>query len=104
MMRLSVILMALLFCGSAGAQQKTREQILEQCEVASELSSSVMQARQLGAPIAEMMKAASGNRWLENVVKSAYEFDLLSTREGKRIVAVEFGNAYYLSCLQQLSE
>lgn len=104
--RLLLSLVVLLFSNITYAQS---DDVLRLCKDISLGAEKLMEHRQTGAPMAEIMESvarqeeASANLG-KIIVKDAYSEPLWRTEEAKQRSIVEFGNKYYLKCLDQMEE
>ncbi len=93
----AALIAALLAAGSAHAET-TYEELCQGYYTTAEL---IMQHRQQGTPMPEMMGYVDGNGVLEAMVGDAYRQPRYSTAEYQRDLVREFANGAYLICLEQ---
>jgi len=74
------------------------------CKDISGTATSVMQARQNGVPIVEMMDIAGDSELLRYIVMQAYEGPRYSTEPHKKRAEVEFSNRMFLECAKYRKE
>lgn len=72
----------------------------EGCDAVSHMAKTVMQQRQQGMSISEMMKHDQGQDWIRKVMMDAYDEPRYSTSEYQQETIVEFSNKYHLLCLR----
>ena len=70
------------------------------CEELHQLATTVMQARQNGAAMPEMMRIASDNPLARAIVQDAYNAPRFSTREYQQRETEDFANTVYAECLK----
>lgn len=70
----------------------------DQCKFIHKLATSIMGNRQLNADMPEMMKLASGNKMIEEVVINAYDRPAYSVKKNQDDAVKRFANEYYLEC------
>jgi len=70
------------------------------CEQFSELAESIMVFRQEGSSIVEAMKIAGENEGIRSIVISAYKKNQYQTDEYRKRAITDFGNEYYLVCVE----
>ena len=70
----------------------------DQCKFIHKLATSIMGNRQLNADMPGMMKLASGNKMIEEVVINAYDRPAYSVKKNQEREIKQFANEYYLAC------
>ena len=80
---------------------KEKSQTLEQhCVVISTMAGVIMQARQVGVPMADLMEAANTPLNLE-ILMDAFEKPKMSVAANKKSVENEFKSQWMLKCLKE---
>lgn len=74
------------------------------CESIEKLARSVMEARQSGVSLKEIIKAADGLEVGEIIAKSAFGVSKYETSRYREDAVEEFANKYYLACLNYNNE
>lgn len=75
----------------------------EFCTSVSELSEAVMEGRQGGTPMSEMMRVAGSNGIMKSMVLEAFDHPRYSTRDVKRRTIQEFTNQWFSTCMKARS-
>lgn len=70
----------------------------ETCPVIGELAESIMEARQSGVSVSDMMAVADGNEFFEGLVLTAFESPRYTTEEYRLREAQDFRNAVEAMC------
>lgn len=70
------------------------------CDTAEEIARTAMEARQVGVPLADMVRAADGNPLLIEISKEAYRHPQYRTDSYQKQVINEFASEVYLLCLE----
>ena len=104
--RLFLSLVVLLFSNVTYAQS---DDVLRHCKDISLVAGKLMGYRQAGGSMAEIMEeVAKQDEVFANlgkiIIKDAYSEPLWQSEEAKQSSIVEFGNKYYLECLDQMEE
>lgn len=82
----------------------TQAQTMSFCNQLYDTSEAVMDARQSGVDLRQMMQAADGNQLHEDIVKLAYKQPNYSTESYQQNAIKQFAEQFYLSCLEQMDE
>jgi hypothetical protein len=73
----------------------------ELCEAQSNLASTIMDARQNGMPMLDMMKAVGPDAPLAKIlVRAAYDSPRYHSEEMRTYATTEFSNEVYLMCVE----
>jgi len=101
-----LILAAALISGSVMANdgEATQEQKLEFCKSLSQMARSIMDARQSGVEMSQMVEMAMDNDMksvILPVVKMAYEESRYSTPGNQEKSIQDFGNLVYSTCIKE---
>jgi outer membrane murein-binding lipoprotein Lpp len=76
------------------------------CTDQAELATSIMQLRQMGAPVSKMIKAANNSsderlrKLMVSYTETAYSRERYATKEYQHQAAVDFGTEVYNTCKQ----
>jgi len=89
------LLLATLLTASCTAQAATHEQ----CKEISSLAGTIMQAKQRGVSLADLMSVKDEKGIIKPVALSAYKEPSYSGAKYKRKQVVEFKNKWYLICI-----
>ncbi|WP_162816442.1 hypothetical protein [Halomonas sp. BN3-1] len=77
----------------------------EACSMRSQLAEEVMWHRQAGTPIREVVDLTSqdgpNSPYITAMINMAYERQAARSEEYQKIQRTEFGNVFYLHCMQQ---
>lgn len=73
----------------------------EKCSQISELSKTIMKARQVGVSMADSMGTAS-NKLGEAIIIAAYDKPRYSTPKVQQQTIEDFSNEWYLQCVKEL--
>lgn len=85
------------------AQDKSAwESRQEICSLRAQIGETIMQLRQAGRPMADLMKGSGGDPSFEALVVVAYDSPRLQTEEGQQRAVTEFHNAAYSNCYKEL--
>jgi len=99
-MRKSLAAILLLCCSQAvAAERVSRAEFMVLCEDHSLLARAIMQGRQQGAPIADTMALAKGDRAVKKMVEVAYRTDQGETDKARSRAVSDFENAVYAGCM-----
>lgn len=71
------------------------------CGARHSLATSVMDSRQIGVPMPEVMAIAEGLPAMENMAMEAYSKPRMRYEANKQDVITDFANAVYLTCLEE---
>ncbi|MAY71072.1 MAG: hypothetical protein CME82_06420 [Halomonas sp.] len=75
------------------------------CSVRSQLAEEIMWHRQAGTPIREVVDLTSqdgpSSPYITAMINMAYERQAARSEEYQKIQRTEFGNVFYLHCMQQ---
>ena len=71
------------------------------CEITESVATLVMEARQLGASLSEMLKATDHPDWAVAIIIEAYEEPRWSTTKMQARAIVDFANEVMLACVKQ---
>jgi hypothetical protein len=94
----SILIAGLSFNLAAEETETKTSSIQRICTSYSEIATSIMEARQLNAPIVNIIKAVGGEAALLEIIKKAYSEPLYSTKEYKKTAVVSFSNDIFLAC------
>jgi len=72
------------------------------CERVGILATSIMEARQSGAPMSELMKIADGNKLLQLMVVQAYEEPRFSSDRYQQNATNDFRAEWELACYKAM--
>ncbi|TNE87039.1 MAG: hypothetical protein EP324_08175 [Gammaproteobacteria bacterium] len=72
----------------------------DNCNYSYELAHSVMEARQLGVPLPNLVKIADGNELMLALIEEAYSKPKYASEDYKTMKANDFANDVYLICMQ----
>jgi hypothetical protein len=93
MMKTLTLILALAFTTPALAQSAA-----ETCPSLGELAESIMEARQSGASVSDMMAVAEGNEFVEGLVLTAFESPRYATPEFRIREIENFRNSIEALC------
>ena len=74
------------------------------CISLAELASSVMELRQGGVPLSEMMKIAEGDELLRLLALDAYSEPRFSSKEHQDLSVTDFSDKWALACYNERGE
>ena len=74
------------------------------CASLAELAGDVMELRQGGVPLSEMMKIAEGDELLRFLLLEAYNVPRFSTKEYKDLAIKDFSDMLALVCYNEMGE
>lgn len=100
-MKIKHVLATIILTVSAATVQA---QTMSFCNKLYDTSEAVMDARQSGVDLRQMMQAAEGNQLHEDIVKLAYKQPKYSTESYQQNAIKQFAEQFYLSCLEQMDE
>ena len=92
-MKTLTLILALAFTTPALAQTAS-----ETCPPIGDLAESIMEARQSGAAMSDMMAVADGNEFVEGLVLTAFEAPRYTTPEFRRREIENFRNTIEAMC------
>jgi len=93
MRKLMIVIVLSVFSIGASAQQVS-------CEKMHEVASMIMEVRQQGVPITEIIKATSSSPSFHALIREAYKKPLYNTTTYKEEAINEFANSVYLICME----
>lgn len=70
------------------------------CEQFAQVSAVIMEGRQKGMPMVDVMKVATGTPVFEEIIKQAYSVKRFSSDEYQQEAITEFSNMIYRACLE----
>lgn len=76
----------------------------EKCEVYEGLAETVMKKRQHGAAMSDLMEIAEDDRFLQRMIRMAYEQPRYNSEEYISKTVSEFSNNFYLACAKKLGD
>lgn len=94
----SVVVLAM----SAGAQANRSNVGI--CNDLQDLGYKIMELRQSGVPVSQVMSASDGNQVVNAIIISAYEEMRYSTREFQVRASRDFADKIYLECFKTVSK
>lgn len=100
-MKIKHVLATIILTVSAATVQA---QTMSFCNQLYDTSEAIMDARQSGVDLRQMMQAADGNQLHEDMVKLAYKQPNYSTESYQQNAIKQFAEQFYLSCLEQMDE
>lgn len=95
---LLLILVLFLISFKSYSEEKINKTV---CEEIADLATSIMDARQAGVDIIQMMQLAEGNKAVEFMIKEAYKQPEYTNKEFKNRAIKEFKENMYLLCLKE---
>ena len=94
---LSLMTAAVIGCAPANAGFSTPH---KRCTVISNFAETIMDARQKGVPIKDLMEKSGDNQITAGIIRQAYDAPLWGSSEFKKQAVTEFSNDWYKSCMQ----
>ena len=79
------------------------EERKETCKGVSGVAMKIMEARQAGVPVSDLLdklQQAGNDQWVYELVKLAYREPGYSTEQNKKKAITEFGNSAFISCVE----
>ncbi len=76
----------------------------EVCDDLYELAFKVMNLRQNGTPVSDLIALTGGNRIANAIVIAAYEETQYSTREYQNRASKEFANRVFIECFKSINK
>ena len=77
---------------------------IKDCKFVEELAQVIMEARQSGAAMSDMIEAADGHELSESLVVAAFETPLMSGQKGKVKQINTFKNKAFKICFKSISQ
>jgi len=96
------LLLAAAILMSSTAMAKTAT--INDCKFVEELAQVIMEARQSGASMSDMIEAADGHELSESLVVAAFEAPLMSGDKGKIKQVNIFKNKAFKVCFKAISQ
>jgi len=93
-MKKSILAVTLLLSMPATAQ------VSEFCKSIAEISETIMQKRQEGVKMIDMLKPVKGNKAVETIVLDAYEGPKFSGDKNKRSTVSDFSDRGLMACIK----
>ena len=87
---------------SAGVQANRSDTSV--CNDLQELGYKIMELRQLGVPVSQVIAASDGNKTVNSIIISAYEEMQYNTKEYQIRASREFANKVYIECFKAVSK
>lgn len=72
----------------------------EICQKFYTLSTTIMDARQAGRPLSDLLSLVDEDSVLRNIIIRAYEYPLMEHADLKEIAISEFANNEFLACVE----
>lgn len=101
-MRIVAALLLTLAGAVYAADTGARAEMMKLCEVNSRVAELIMQARQTGKPMAEVMKLVGDSRYNQTLVEAAYKAPLFRTEEAQKSEITEFSNSVFGACVSSI--
>ena len=79
----------------------------EFCDVVYDTSKTIMEVRQLGRPMGELIKKAKGNAaedMLRSIIITAYDSPKYELKQLKEKSINDFSNTWYLECIKRMDK
>lgn len=93
----TIVLSAALILPVANAQANGQ---IKLCNAISEMAYMVMDKRQMGVPMQELMPHAGNNSLAQGIILEAYERPRVFGEDNRYIASVQFRNEWAYSCLK----
>lgn len=93
-------LIALMMIVASFNAMAIREDVKQACKTVSGVSKSIMQLRQAGTPMSEVLEKLPSD-YFHSLVIEAYEKPLWSTEKNKRQEILNFEDAAFLKCVKK---
>jgi len=74
------------------------------CKNLEEIAGVIMEVRQGGASMREMIEAADGDELAEILIVEAFDVPLMSSESGKNKKVEQFKNSVFKMCFKSISE
>lgn len=94
--------LGMLLIASSGSLLAQEEDWRERCKAVSTLAATVMEARQSGVSLSDVMDGVESGGLSEQMAMEAYDRPRFSTPEMQEETINEFGNNWYLRCAKAL--
>lgn len=94
---LTLMTAAAVGCAPANAEFSTPH---KRCAVISNFAETIMDARQKGVPIKDLMENSGDNQITAGIIRQAYYAPLWNSSEFKKQAVTEFSNDWYKSCMK----
>lgn len=108
-MKKAVIIAALLFASACNADEKMDKKydatVLKYCELVEKLASMIMQKRQEGVSMSELMTGSLGEGELSKIlIVEAYQKPRFTTAKNQQAMTVDFANMTAAACYRRLQQ
>ena len=82
------------------ASMPATAQVSEFCKSIAEISETIMQKRQEGVKMIDMLELVKGNKAVETIVLDAYEVPKFSVDKNKRSTVSNFSDRWLMACIK----
>ena len=82
------------------ASMPATAQVSEFCKSIADISETIMEKRQEGVKMIDMLELVKDNKAVESIVLDAYDFPKFSVDENKREMVSDFSDRWLMACIK----